>query len=62
MIVARFSELIFSSNEAQYHTELFPDSINTKKDIGKYIDNEPHRNRICKVYISHAPKRKKSKN
>jgi hypothetical protein len=43
--------------EPQYHTELFPDSINTKEDKAKYTENEPHRNRISKVYISHAPDR-----
>lgn len=40
--------------EPKYHTELFPDSINTKEDITKYTENEPHRNRIGKVYISHS--------
>lgn len=43
--------------EAKYHTELFPDSINTKEDKAKYTENEPHRNRISKVYISHSPDR-----
>lgn len=43
--------------EPQYHTELFPDSINTKEDKAKYTENEPHRNRIGKVYISHSPDR-----
>ncbi|MEI8205036.1 MAG: hypothetical protein WCH34_18605, partial [Bacteroidota bacterium] len=43
--------------EPQYHTELFPDSINTKEDKAKYTENEPHRNRIGKVYISHSPER-----
>lgn len=43
--------------EPQYHTELFPDSINTKEDKTKYTENEPHRNRISKVYISHSPDR-----
>ncbi len=43
--------------EAQYHTELFPDSINTREDKAKYTENEPHRNRISKVYISHSPDR-----
>jgi len=52
---SRESNAFIISIEAQYHTELFPDSINTKEDVGKYIDNEPHRNRIGKVYISHAP-------
>lgn len=40
--------------EPQYHTELFPDSINTREEPTQYIDNEPHRNRISKVYISHS--------
>ena len=35
--------------EPQYHTELFPDSINTREDETKYTENEPHRNRIGKV-------------
>jgi predicted nucleic acid-binding protein len=43
--------------EPQYHTELFPDSINTREDIRKYTENEPHRNRISKVYISHSQDR-----
>lgn len=43
--------------ESQYHTELFPDSINTKEDKSKYTENEPHRNRISKVYISHSQDR-----
>ena len=43
--------------EPQYHTELFPDSINTKEDKSKYTENEPHRNRIGKVYISHSKDR-----
>lgn len=43
--------------EPQYHTELFPDSINTREDIQKYTENEPHRNRIGKVYISHSQDR-----
>ena len=43
--------------EPQYHTELFPDSINTREDKSKYTENEPHRNRISKVYISHSQDR-----
>ncbi|MDQ6528423.1 PIN domain-containing protein [Flavobacterium sp. LHD-85] len=43
--------------EPQYHTELFPDSINTREDKSKYIENEPYRNRISKVYISHSKDR-----
>lgn len=43
--------------EPVYHTELFPDSINTREDKAKYTENEPHRNRISKVYISHSQDR-----
>ncbi|HEY8781055.1 MAG TPA: PIN domain-containing protein [Mucilaginibacter sp.] len=43
--------------EPQYHTELFPDSINTREQPRHYTDNEPHRNRISKVYISHSKDR-----
>lgn len=43
--------------EHRYHTELFPDSINTKEDASLYQDNAPHRNRLSKVYISHSPER-----
>jgi len=43
--------------EPQYHDELFPDSINTRIDKSKFTENEPHRNRIGKVYISHSQDR-----
>ncbi len=43
--------------EPEYHTELFPDSINTRENNEEYADNEPHRNRIGKVYISHSKDR-----
>jgi len=43
--------------EHQYHTELFPDSITTREQPKHYTDNEPHRNRISKVYISHSKDR-----
>lgn len=41
----------------EYHTELFPDSINTREDKSHYLGNKPHRNRISKVYISHSSDR-----
>lgn len=43
--------------EHQYHTELFPDSINTKEQPKDYFENEAYRNRISKVYISHSKDR-----
>jgi len=42
----------------QYHTELFPDSIlRTESPMG-FVENEPHRNAISKVYISRSIYRK----
>jgi len=36
----------------QYHTELFPDSILRTESTMDFVENEPHRNAISKVYIS----------
>lgn len=41
----------------EYHTELFPDSILRTESPSAFLDNEPHRNAISKVYISHAYER-----
>lgn len=38
----------------QYHTELFPDSILKTESPMDFIENEPHRNAISKVYISRS--------
>jgi hypothetical protein len=54
---SRQTDIYLIRIEPQYHTELFPDSINTREDKTKYTENEPHRNRISKVYISHSPER-----
>jgi hypothetical protein len=35
----------------KYHTELFPDSILKTESEQDYVENEPHRNAIQKVYI-----------
>jgi predicted nucleic acid-binding protein len=37
-----------------YHTELFPDSILNNESPLDYIENEPHRNALKKVYISRS--------
>ncbi len=37
-----------------YHTELFPDSILNNESPLDFIENEPHRNALSKVYISHS--------
>ena len=41
----------------QYHTELFPDSILRTESPADFVENEPHRNAIRKVYISRSIER-----
>ncbi len=41
----------------QYHTELFPDSILSTESPYNFVENEPHRNAIKKVYISRSIER-----
>jgi predicted nucleic acid-binding protein len=38
----------------QYHTELFPDSILRTESPKNFVENEPHRNALSKVYISRS--------
>jgi predicted nucleic acid-binding protein len=40
-----------------YHTELLPDSILNTESPDDYKDNEPYRNALSKVYISHSMER-----
>ena len=51
------SRVHFISIYPDYHTELFPDSILKTENPLDFTDNEPHRNAISKVYISHAYER-----
>ncbi|MBW2031513.1 MAG: hypothetical protein JRJ31_20840, partial [Deltaproteobacteria bacterium] len=41
----------------EYHTELFPDSILRTESPDDFVENEPHRNAISKVYISRSLER-----
>ena len=41
----------------EYHTELFPDSILRTESPKNFIENEPHRNALSKVYISRSYER-----
>jgi len=41
----------------KYHTELFPDSILRTESSMDFVENEPHRNAIGKVFISGSVKR-----
>lgn len=38
----------------EYHTNLLPDSILRTEAVGDFIDNEPYRNSISKVYVSRS--------
>lgn len=38
----------------EYHTELLPDSILTTESPYDFVENQPHRNAISKVYISRS--------
>ncbi|HOF17044.1 MAG TPA: hypothetical protein PLF32_09240 [Bacteroidales bacterium] len=42
----------------KYHTELFPDSILKTESPKNFVENEPHRNALSKVYISRSHYRK----
>jgi len=52
--LSRSSDVYFISIYPEYHTELFPDSILRTESPEDFIENQPHRNSIRKVYISHA--------
>lgn len=41
----------------EYHTELFPDSILRTESPDDFVENEPHRNAISKIYISRSVER-----
>jgi predicted nucleic acid-binding protein len=38
----------------EYHTELFPDSILRTESPSEFIENQPYRNAISKVYVSRS--------
>lgn len=41
----------------EFHTELFPDSILRTESPLDFVENQPHRNAIKKVYVSHSKER-----
>jgi predicted nucleic acid-binding protein len=41
----------------EYHTELLPDSILRTESPADFVENEPHRTALRKVYISHSVER-----
>ncbi len=55
--IPRDSNIYIVSIHPEYHTELFPDSILRTESPYNFIENQPHRNAIRKVYVSHAIER-----
>jgi len=55
--LSKDSPIYFVCIYPEYHTELFPDSILRTESPMNFIEDEPHRNVICKSYISHAVNR-----
>ncbi len=45
------------SIQPEYHTELFPDSILRTESPMDFVENQPHRNAISKVFISRSVER-----
>jgi hypothetical protein len=52
--VSRKRGLNIISIYPSYHTELLPDSILNNESAENFVENQPHRNAIKKVYISRA--------
>lgn len=52
--LSKESDIFIIPIRPEYHTELFPDSILRTESTDDFIENEPYRNSISKVYVSHS--------
>lgn len=52
--IKRNSRVFINPIWPKYHTELFPDSYLNNESPLDYVENEPHRNALKKVYISRS--------
>ncbi|WP_288243938.1 PIN domain-containing protein [uncultured Chryseobacterium sp.] len=52
--INRKSRIFLNPIWPDYHTELFPDSYLNNESPMDYIENQPHRNAIKKIYISRS--------
>lgn len=52
--INRKSRIFLNPIRPQYHTELFPDSYLNNESPMDYVENQPHRNAIKKIYISRS--------
>lgn len=55
--ISRSSDVYIVPIWPEYHTELFPDSKLRTESALDFIENEPHRNALSKVYISRSVER-----
>jgi predicted nucleic acid-binding protein len=55
--LSRESDIYIVPIYPEYHTELFPDSILKTESPKDFVENEPHRNALSKVYISRSIER-----
>ncbi|MBN8669489.1 MAG: hypothetical protein J0L80_02310 [Chitinophagales bacterium] len=55
--ISKGSDVYMVSIYPAYHTELFPDSILRTESPKEFVENEPHRNALSKVYISRSHQR-----
>lgn len=52
--VSKVSKVFIVPIYPEYHTELFPDSILNTESLKNFVENEPHRNALSKVYVSRS--------
>lgn len=55
--ISKSKNVFFVPIWPDYHTELLPDSILNNESPKDFVENEPHRNALSKVYISHSYER-----
>ena len=55
--ISRGTKIFMIPIYPDYHTELLPDSILTTESPYDFVENQPHRNAISKVYISRSIER-----
>ncbi len=55
--ISRETKIFMIPIYPDYHTELLPDSILTTESPYDFVENQPHRNAISKVYISRSIER-----
>ena len=55
--ISKSSNIFMIPIYPDYHTELLPDSILTTESPYDFVENQPHRNAISKVYISRSIER-----